>query len=177
MGGSSFELIMQEVLGQKQYMDDLIAENRELRKQLANLRAGQGIFVEICGQYFALDGAQLAASPQLVTPTLQDSSISFQPTTEMPVSVPAMNVIPETPVPGTDEAEAIEYFLDQTLQEEADAQPTSTFLEDMLIEEFASASTTPMEVRRSSQTRKLQAIDEDEHAELRKELIGSFLLE
>ena len=34
--------------------DQLVAENRELRQQLAELRAGRGIFVDIAGSRFAL---------------------------------------------------------------------------------------------------------------------------
>ncbi len=35
-------------------MDQLEAENRELRQRLADLRAGRGIFVDIVGSRFAL---------------------------------------------------------------------------------------------------------------------------
>jgi hypothetical protein len=49
-----FEQIMSAVLEQKQAWELLQADNRELRQQLADLRAGRGIFLEILGQRFAL---------------------------------------------------------------------------------------------------------------------------
>ncbi len=54
MDGNSFDHIAQELFKQKQLMDQLVAENRELRQQLAELRAGRGIFVDIFGSRFAL---------------------------------------------------------------------------------------------------------------------------
>ena len=54
MDGNYFDHIAQEILKQKQLMDQLVAENRELRQQLAELRAGRGIFVDIAGSRFAL---------------------------------------------------------------------------------------------------------------------------
>ena len=54
MGDHSFEQIMSAVLDQKQVWERLQAENRELRQQLVDLRAGRGIFIEIQNQRFAL---------------------------------------------------------------------------------------------------------------------------
>ena len=54
MEGNNFEQIAQELVKQKHLMDQLEAENRELRQRLADLRAGRGIFVEIAGSRFAL---------------------------------------------------------------------------------------------------------------------------
>lgn len=54
MDGNYFEHIAQEILKQKQLMEQLEAENRELRQRLADLRAGRGILVEIAGSRFAL---------------------------------------------------------------------------------------------------------------------------
>ncbi len=54
MEGNNFEQIAQELIKQKQRMDQLEAENRELRQRLADLRAGRGIFVDIAGSRFAL---------------------------------------------------------------------------------------------------------------------------
>lgn len=50
----SFEHIMAAVLEQKQLWEKLRAENRELRQQLMDLRAGRGIFIEIQNQRFEL---------------------------------------------------------------------------------------------------------------------------
>lgn len=49
-----FEQIMAAVLEQKQVWEKLQAENRELRQQLMDLRAGRGISIEIGNQRFEL---------------------------------------------------------------------------------------------------------------------------
>lgn len=54
MDGNYFDQIAQELVKHKRLMDQLEAENRELRQHLADLRAGRGIFVEIAGSRFAL---------------------------------------------------------------------------------------------------------------------------
>jgi cell division protein FtsB len=54
MDGNNFEHLAQELVKQKHLMDQLEAENRALRQQLADLRAGRGIFVEIAESRFAL---------------------------------------------------------------------------------------------------------------------------
>ena len=54
MDSNYFDHIAQALFTQKQLMDHLEAENRELRKQLADLRAGRGVFVEVSGSRFAL---------------------------------------------------------------------------------------------------------------------------
>ena len=54
MDGNYFEQLAHEIFKQKQRMDQLEAENRELRQRLADLRAGRGICVEIAGSRFAL---------------------------------------------------------------------------------------------------------------------------
>lgn len=196
MGGSSYELIMQEVLNQKQRMDDLLAENRELRRQLADLREGRGIFLEIEGIQFALMNDMLVDTSHLqAVCTPRDTPAIVEPTpTPMPVAVPVsvatsdetvIGTIPETPLPTTDEFTPIAQFSDEVEDEEELPTPTttttptqhSTFLEEMLIDEFASAATSPMAVWRGPETRKLDVIDEERKAALRKELIGSFLLE
>ena len=192
MGGSSYELIMQEVLNQKQRMDDLLAENRELRRQLADLREGHGIFLEIEGIQFALTNDMQGDTSQVqAVPTPQDTPATVEPT---PIAVPVpvatsgeivMGTIPETPYPTIDEFTPIAQFSDEVEGEEGlptlttTTTPTqhSTFLEEMLIDEFASAATSPMAVWRGPETRKLDVIDEERKAALRKELIGSFLLE
>ena len=51
---SYFDQIAQELRKQKQRMDQLEAENRKLRQELANLRRGVGIVVEIAGIRFPL---------------------------------------------------------------------------------------------------------------------------
>src|ERR1700680_4382448 len=55
--GSSFETILESVLKQKQVLDDMQVENEALRQQLAELRAGRGIYVEVLGTRIPLAGA------------------------------------------------------------------------------------------------------------------------
>ncbi len=177
MSGSSFELIMQEVLNQKQRLEELIEENQDLKRQLADLRGGRGIFLDICGKQFALMGGPAVTSSQVVSPS-QDPRASYQETINMALSEAPMSTIPETPLPSYDEFEQTANYPDQEVEEVSEeevlqtATPSSTFLEDMLIDEFAAAITSPIAV-----TSKAEAIDEEEKAALRKELIGSFLLE
>jgi hypothetical protein len=179
MSGSSFELLMEEVLNQKRIMDELIAENHNLRRQLTNLREGRGIFLEIQGQLFALDGETAFRSPQ-VGSTAQDAPIAEQATTIIPVSEAAVapGTGKETLMPSTDPFEQLYHSLNANAEEEEAPATTSTFLEDMLVDEFGAAATSPMAVwKGAKKTRKLTGINEEEKAALRKELMGSFLLE
>ncbi len=79
--GSNFELIMQEVLKQKQLLEDLQTENVELHGQLAELRQGRGIFVDILGNRFPLVEETVSVSPSAVATGSAD--LSLQETTEM----------------------------------------------------------------------------------------------
>lgn len=192
MSGSSFELLMEEVLNQKRIMDELLAENYSLRRQLADLREGRGIFLGIQGQLFALDG-ETALHASQVNSTAQDTPIAEQVTTFMPVretmeqattimpmseAATATGTSKETPMPYTDPLEQLSHSLNVHAEEEEAPAAPSTFLEDMLVDEFATAATSPMAVWKGARkTRKLTGMDEEEKAELRKELIGSFLLE
>ena len=54
MESERFEQLGQEIFKQKRHMDRLEAENRELRRLIADLRAGRGISVVISGNQFAL---------------------------------------------------------------------------------------------------------------------------
>ncbi len=67
MSGNSFDSIAQAILTQKQMMDKLQEENRELRRQLADLSAGHGIFIEIAGMRFPIRGE--IAPPQATNVT------------------------------------------------------------------------------------------------------------
>jgi len=175
MGGSSFEQLIGEVLNQKQLMDELLAENYELRRQLADLRDGRGIFLAIQDQLFPLASEIAADSPQ-VAPLSQEIRVSEQATTIMPASEASVGagILPETPLPNAHQFEQSIYGFDN--QEEAPAT-SSSFLEEMLVEEFAAAATSPMAVWQGSKTRKLVAIDEEEKEALRQQLVGSYILE
>ncbi len=168
-----FELIMQELLHQKQLLEDLEAENRELRQQLADLREGCGVFIEILGKQFSLIGDAVASSDVPLTsqsaPVVQQTSI---------------NEIEALPSSITIQLSALEL--------QGEDKPVSTFLEELLLDEFASSATTPIAVWQgpttpasapaapatpAPATAKLPTIDEDEKAALRRELVDSFLLE
>jgi Flp pilus assembly protein TadG len=82
---AGFEGIAQMLLEQKKLMDALEAENRELRRQLAELRRGVGIAVVIEGKtiQLATDGAGNSnAQSQAALQSLQ-SLQSSQPTQSM----------------------------------------------------------------------------------------------
>lgn len=62
---AGFEGIAQMLLEQKKLMDALEAENRELRRQIADLRRGIGIAVVIDGKTIQLATEQSAQAPAL----------------------------------------------------------------------------------------------------------------
>jgi hypothetical protein len=62
MAGNSFDAIAEAIFKQKQRMDALEAENRELRRLLADLRTGRGIVVVIEGVRFATSDTPVLAS-------------------------------------------------------------------------------------------------------------------
>jgi hypothetical protein len=71
---AGFEGIAQMLLEQKKLMDALEAENRELRRQLADLRRGVGIAVVIEGKTIQLatePGAPLSSQSQAALQSLQ----------------------------------------------------------------------------------------------------------
>ncbi len=73
---AGFEGIAQMLLEQKKLMDALEAENRELRRQLADLRRGVGIAVIIEGKTVQL--ATEPGSPLPMTPQAQAALQSLQ---------------------------------------------------------------------------------------------------
>ena len=164
--GNGFELIMQEVLTQQKHMEELEAENSELRRQIADLQAGRGIFVEILGKRFSLNVEPTVASTeseltQELTPAAKQQPIS---TIEIPTTP-----IPEASLPDTEEVQ-------EEVPEEGALLPSSSFLEEMLIDEFSSAVTSPMAVWSGSSKKSIPANEQDK-ATLRRELVDSFLLE
>jgi len=68
---AGFEGIAQMLLEQKKLMDALEAENRELRRQLADLRRGQGIAVIIEGKTIQLANDAGGANGQGALQSLQ----------------------------------------------------------------------------------------------------------
>ena len=170
--GSSFELIMQEMLKQKQLYEDLQTENDELHRQLAELREGRGIFVDILGKRFPLVAEPVSVSSEAVATAGADLS---QQETIVMLSEALPSSLPDTPVPAT--ALDTEEVPEDQLQL---ATPTmSVFLEEALLDEFSTASTRQMEQLAvwSGPITNPPSFDEKEKETLRRELSGSFLLE
>ena len=164
--GNGFELIMQEVLTQQNVMKELEAENRELRRQLSELREGRGIFIELLGTRFSLDVETVVVSPESALTQELVPAAEQQPTSI--IEVPT-TPIPEMSLPDPQEAQA-------EIPDEATLLPSSSFLEEMMLDEFTSVATSPMAVWTGS-AKKSTPINEEVKATLRRELVDSFLLE
>ena len=169
---SNFELILQEVLKQKQLLEDLQSENGELHRQLAELREGRGIFVDILGTRFPLVG--VSVSDSLNTLATPGTDLSLQETTEI-LSESLLSSTPETPVPA----------LESSVEEVQEDLPTyvtptmSSYLEEAMLDEFSAAATREMGQVAvwSGPITNPPTFDEKEKENLRRELSGSFLLE
>ena len=187
MSDSSFEYILQELHSQKQRMEELQAENSELRRQLTDLRNGRGIFVEILGLRFPLAGVTGAFEALLplnteTGETQEEQEAQEAPTVQMmPVTVgqpieqafPNIPTIPETPLP----VEEPVSLVDQATEEYVPTYAAS-FLDEDFAEDFSDAVTSQIAVWNGAPADPRQKpINEDEKAALRRELIGSFLLE
>ncbi len=197
--GNSFDLILEEVLKQKCVLEEMQAENQALRQQLADLRAGQGISIDILGERFLLNSDGNAASPDVVS----DAPNEFTDTAirEVPALIPVPDASP-SPVPVEPSSDGATAILNETpmpeprdasddflLEEVSDhgspfpapaptpaPEPATAFLEEALLEEFASATTRQMSAWNGPITNH-PTLDEHEKAALRRELMGSFLLE
>jgi len=169
---SNFELIFQEVLKQKQLMEDLHSENDELHRQLTGLREGRSIFLDILGKRFPLVGEPVSVSPDAITSEGDD--ISFQKTAEIQSEALASST-PETPVP------TLEFSVEEAQENQADyATPfMSSYLEEAMLDEFSAAATREMGQAAvwSGPNTNPPSFDEKEKENLRRELSGSFLLE
>ena len=84
---TGFEGIAQMLLEQKKLMDALEAENRELRRQLSDLRRGLGIAVVIEGKtiQLATDSGAVSAQAQATLQSLQSLQNS-QPPIQQPTT-------------------------------------------------------------------------------------------
>ncbi len=163
MARSSFDSIAQEVIKQQHLMQQMQIENRELRRQIADLKAGRGLFIEIGGQQFTPREEQdTIPSTRVTVPEAQNVAVPSSVTTTSNVE------ISEPPQPQKEEG---------TPHQEKDEKPTTpTFLEEIMIDEFAIASTSPTAIW-SAPIEKQKATEEEQMAALRRELMGSFLLE
>ncbi len=194
MGGSSFDLIVDELIKQKNLLDQMQEENLELRRQIADLLDGHGIFVDICGTRFALIGELTSSASRVVyalEPVTQDGISNEEvesEVTNVPTQLLAEFTMPtqqlqerdesatasgqETPLPAVD----FMAFGDDA------SVPMPTFLEELMLDEFTSVTAnhkavwTPTEQKSSADKIELDD-DEVKKAALRRELIGSFLLE
>jgi hypothetical protein len=172
MTGNGFDSIAQAVIQQKQMMDKLQEENRELRRQLADLKAGHGIFIEIAGERFPLRG-EIPAPQAFAMNVQQDFSPSLTPQPNMRVSS-ASNYEEMTEFAPTMELPPVE----DAVVEREEQKKAPTFLEEIMIDEFAASSTSSMAVWNGPAKKQQQEqIDEEQKAALRRELMGSFLLE
>ena len=152
---STFELILQELLKQKHRLDELMKENQELRSQLAALREGRGISVDILGQRFspAVDSPEPLATSQRPPVTDQAPDKAIYTTSSLDASPNKHNKNGEESIPS----------------------PSPAFLEEMIFDELASAATSPLAIWNDSATgSSLQA--EEEKVTLRNELTDSYLL-
>ena len=171
----SFDLIAQGLLKQKYVMEQMQQENQVLRRQLAELREGRGIFIEINGQRFSLRGETVVSQP--VPSVMVESSVPEQPIliTETDELVPPTLATAHTTVElFADEEEQTQ---DETHQER-EQRTGPTFLEEVMIDEFAVAATSPLAVWSAPEPeKKSEMTSEDELEMLRRQLIGSYLLE
>lgn len=186
MGGSSFDLIAQELLRHKNAMEQMEQENRELRRQLADMRAGHGFVIEIDGQRFSVPVAaiaptqvssiiaQSAATEPLVEPqqepvVAEQNVASRQTTRQLEMDVPEVQPTLILPVQSKEET---------AQAEQASPVAGSTFLEEVMIDEFTAAATSPLSVWSApQQEQEPEATEDEELVLLRRQLIGSYLLE
>jgi hypothetical protein len=175
MSDRGFDSIAQAMLKQKQLMDELENENRELRRQITDLRAGYGIFIEVEGKRFPIKGEMVIAQASPVSYRVQQDSpaLSLPDEPISPINENKKNVemVPTLEVSPVEE-------LPLQMQEEQEQEKAPTFLEEIMIDEFTTASTSPMAVWNGPSKKQAQEqIDEEQKAALRRELMGSFLLE
>ncbi len=159
MGTNYFEQLGREILHQKRLMDKLEEENRELRRQIAELKEGRGIFIKIGDQRIALLANGEPATAENLPPQAQLSDNATQ--------LPAKGQQAETPAPGE--------TAQQPLSVETTKAKEVPFLEEVMLDEFASALTNP--VPTPTETRKAPKNAYEERRRLQQDLQGSYILE
>ncbi|GLV56880.1 hypothetical protein KDH_37190 [Dictyobacter sp. S3.2.2.5] len=172
MGGSSFDLIAQELLNQRHIMEELEAENRQLRQQLNELRAGKDIFVEINGTRIALNTLQTASSTPAVDASIETPEDAQS---EKGTSVDA-NTLQSEQQAEVAQPVAQQPQITTPLYEENKEATQPTFLEEIMLDEFAAALTSRHAAVQQPEKKSEQS-EEEQRANLRRELMGSFLLE
>ena len=182
MGGSSFDPLLEELQQLQHVMQELERTNQELRLQLANLRMGKGIILDIAAKRFALSPDATTATPSnevqpipqtAATATTFDAIPSTHKTTKLPLPPPSVEeqATITTPQISGPQVPAVT-APPSTIGDEEEA----SFLEEIMYDEFANQMTNPMSVWTGPIKKPLNP-DEEEKAALRRELMGSFLLE
>ncbi len=170
MNSESFDLITQELLKHQQTMELLQAENQELRQQLADLRAGRGVFIEINEQRFALNVSFIS----------QTSSVESSPSTQQLGSVINEKLIKEEIVEKSAKNETERNSQIENNKQEKTNNNT-TFLEEIMISEFtsglASSLTLLQDPIEQQEEQNQEKTEEDQKAVLRRDLMGSYLLD
>ncbi|BCL83492.1 hypothetical protein ccbrp13_59570 [Ktedonobacteria bacterium brp13] len=238
MGGNdSFDQIVQELSKQQQRMNEMLTENQQLHQQLAKLRAGNEIFLEIQGMRVPVTIQQYDSSPsltftqqidpQLVVPSEQNSTpaqttlrpleplasteLEQQAIVAAPPSQPAPQAVPviDQPVQPGETASVVEQserasevvaepevVAQQTMQQSAQAagqnqslqplkQGQPSFLEEIMLDEFSSALTSPLRPiqqqksaeNKQAENKPKEQSEEEQKAELRRQLVNSYILE
>ncbi|WP_376794220.1 hypothetical protein [Thermogemmatispora sp.] len=207
--GDTFDRLLEAIYAQQRLLEELERENRELRQQLLDLREGRGIFVEIMGVRYPLavsgSAGQSATgpAPALVAQSEYIAAPSSQPGQERPGERPGG---PDQRGIGSTEERPGEITQIRAsigpLEAQQMAQPlpgprlSPSYLEEMLLDEFAAAATGPLGTLADSATGPgsgpvppqstsqsepagppSAALDEESKAALRRELMGSFLLD
>ncbi|GCE11897.1 hypothetical protein KTT_17560 [Tengunoibacter tsumagoiensis] len=177
-------------------MNALQAENTALREQIDDLRSGRGIFLELQGQRFPLyvpaDQTQQTPMTSTTASTPQDA-LSQELSSSFPVvesngegenyaQVEALEHVEEAPtaplvLPLREEIPHVPTSPLPVITETTPAPAPSTFLEEMLISEFEQALTSPPPPHNSSEEKKEAVSNEEQMASLRRELMGSYILE
>lgn len=231
---SGFDNILEALIQQKQVLEDLHAENETLRQQLADLRAGHGIFIEILGTRIPLtsisdahdaDGVSGENAPAInaieetapvpavaVAPPVEndawllDTSViqlpepdpALQETTMVPAAGGDFTLQPTASISSEDlqgeeqgaPSPASDFVIEDVSENESEspvpAGSSASFLEDALVAEFATASTrhvgnwsgpiTNNPIPNGPITNNPD-LDEEAKAALRRELMGSYILE
>jgi hypothetical protein len=231
---SSFDNILEALIQQKQVLEDMQAENESLRQQLADLRAGHGIFVEILGTRIplattpdapAIDGdseenAQAINAIEVTAPVpavaaapavendawlldtraieLPEPDLALQETTMVAVTGSDLTLQPTASISSeamqaVEQAEpspASDFVIEDVSENESEspvpAGSSASFLEDALVAEFATASNrhvgnwsgpiTNSPISNGPITNNPD-LDEAAKAALRRELMGSYILE
>ncbi|HEY4384215.1 MAG TPA: hypothetical protein VGN34_07065 [Ktedonobacteraceae bacterium] len=191
--GNNFENIAQEIMHLQQRMAALRAENTDLRQQLTNLRSGRNILIEIAGKRFSFsygttDAAETPAKETVSVTEAPAEKVVAAPTLPEQPSTPPIQMEPSSPISSTAEV-PLDYPTTPRIKAQQDGEKDetqnaekknqarpSTFLEEIMLDEFAAAASTPLAVW-TGPLKKPEPISEDQKEALRRELMGSFLLE